>query len=539
MAGALREVLARFGVAFDDTQLKKGDKAVDGVAAKLGQLGGLLAGGLIVSKLASMGKEMLDQADALAKQSSALGLSTTEMQEWQHAAILSGSSAEGFTDAFTKFNKNVADASRGTGPAADALRKLGISATDSAGNLSKPIELLDGVAEGLNKIESPARRTEVAMSLFGKSGAKLLPLFSQGAEGMKKLRAEVADLGGGFSPEFAKNAEDVNDSLTRLNLAWLSFKVRLGGLVLPLITRFVTAATKATAFVSKWTDKIGLLKSSANLAASAAAVLGAAFLVAGIKAIAPWIPMLALFAGLVLLGDELITMWQGGDTIIGRALDKAFGKGSSKKATEWVKSVVKSTKELFTDTERALNEFNDGLSLIWFDFSAWFAKIWIDMGTAGALALFDLENSATGVAASIQDAFATMWNAILDGAQKALEKANGVIDKIPGARALIGKLSISDDSRAATDNRANADRNAAAARSDILAKGDAKVAALATQRASIVDRSVPVVTDNSQVNITVPDGTPQQQVKAIVAAVKQAKGPSNKAKMNALVKTGG
>lgn len=535
---ALREVLARFGVSFDDRELKKGDKAVDGLSGKLSKLGGLLAGGLVLNGLKNMFFGLTEQADALAKQSSALGISIDQLQEWQHAAVLSGSSAEEFGSAFTKFNKNVVDAAKGTGPAADALRKLGVNVRDSAGKLGAPIDLLDGVADGLAKIQNPAERTEAAMSLFGKSGAKLLPLFNQGAEGIAKLRAEVQDLGGGFSPDFAKRSEDMNDAITRLNLAWLSFKVRVGGLVIPTIERFVVVATKVTSAVTKWADKTKILSEQSNLAAGAAVVLGAAFLVAGLKAIAPWLPMLALFAGLILLVDELITLWEGGDTIIGRAIDSIFGEGSAKKATEWVKSVVTDIRAFFLDTEASTAELKAGLGLIFFDLGA----------------------ATVGVATSIEDAFAKAWNAILSGAQDALGKVGDLIEKIPGGRAIVEKFVAAQSSlegaKASAGNRAEADADAAQGRRYLLDQADAAqqrqrearrqadfaAVAAAYAKPATATATVPAsqtVNAPVEVNVTVPPGTPAQQARAVGEAARKGVETSNKAKFNALVKTAG
>lgn len=387
--GALREILARFGVSFDDAALKKGDKAVDGLADKLGKLGGLLAGGLILNGLKNMIFGLAEQADILAKQSAALGISTDELQQWQHAAVLSGASAEEFSGAFTKFNKNVADAAAGTGPAADALRTLGVSVKDSAGKLGAPIDLLDGVAAGLEKVQDPAKRTQAIMALFGKSGAKLIPLFSQGADGIKKMREEVEELGGGFSSDFAKRSEAMNDSITRLNLAWLSFKVRVGGLVIPLVERFAIMATRVTSKVNKWVDATGVLSEKSNLAAAAATVLGLAFFRAGLKAIIPWLPMIAAVAAAILVVDELITLWRGGDTVIGRAIDSIFGKGSSAKVVAFGHVIA----DMFTQAGTSSDDFYRVID-----------GVWRSIVLASSIAAETVRKTWTSVGATIYDA---------------------------------------------------------------------------------------------------------------------------------------
>ncbi len=522
---ALREVLAKFGVSFDDSQLKKGDKAIDGVVEKLTGLGAALVGGAVIHGIKEFVLGMADQADALKDHADRLGVSTDALQSWQYAAKLSGVQAEEFNSSLTKFSKSVADAAAGTGPAADAFRSLGVSVQDGSGKLGQPIELLEGVAAGIAKIENPAERVQKLMQLFGKGGAALGPLFENGAENITKLRQEFEDLGGGMSPEFIERSAAMNDSIDRLNLAWLSFKTRIGGLVIPLIDQLAQKVAKITGSMTKWIDKTGALTDKTNLAVGAAVVLGTAFAVAGLKAILPWLPMIATFAGLILLVDELITLWQGGDTLIGRAIDRVFGEGTQKKVTAWLQDVVKSVQFFFADTTKGWNDFKIALELLWFDLTTSLSNGWRDFTAGIQLMLVDLVTAVGGAVADVEDAFARMFNKL---------------QSIPGASKVLGKLN--------EGNRAAVDANAAQVRAGILGQTDHDQAAIAAQRLAIVrageDRvggggGTATYTDNSQTNVTVPPGTTPQQAKQIADAVQKAKGPSNKAMFNALVKTGG
>lgn len=521
---ALRELIAKFGVSFDDTELKKGDAAVSGLADKLRALGGLLTAGAIAAGVKHFVLDLVEQADALNDQAKVLGISTTELQQWQYAAKLSGVEAGELGSALTKFNKNVAEAGDGTGPAADAFRKLGVSVKDSSGKLGQPIDLLEGIATGLKKIENPAERTNALMSLFGKAGARLGPLFEEGADGIKKLKKEFADLGGGFSDDFIESAAKMDDSVDRLSFAWLSFKSRLAGVVIPTIERFVTMGTRVIVAVSKWTDRIGLLSKSSNLAAAAAVVLGAAFLRAGITAIAPWLPMIALLAGAILLVDELITLWKGGDTIIGRALDRMFGPGTSAQATAFLRDVVKSTQDFFSNTTRGWAEFTAGVQLIWFDLVNWIKSTWIGLALA-TLFKAEFEGMTEGIQRWAK-MFVSVWTTIIEYAGKAWEivrKVADAVSNIPGAKKalenyvpglLIGKAV------------------AGAASSD--------PAAIAAQRQAIIDSSVVAPPSTSvqapvTINIDVPPGTPAQQARAVGDAAAQGARRGNQATYNALV----
>jgi hypothetical protein len=340
--GALREILASFGIEVDDKQLKKGEHGVHSFTETLKEFGEGLLTAFAVERVVEFTKELLEGADVLAKQSQALSVSAEELQGWQWAAKLSGSSAEEFSDAFTKFNRNVAAAAAGTGPAADALKALGVSVKDSTGAMGQPIDLLDGVADGLVAMQDPAKRTEAIMALFGKSGARLLPLFLEGAEGIKKLRAEVGELGAGFDEAFLENAQEVNDNLDRLKLGLKGIAIQGLGELLPGL---VELQTKGIAAI-KWV--IDLLKHSNALKAGLASfgIFGAVkaasglimlaqkagFLKAGLRGLL--LQLLPLVAAFLVL-EDVWTFLSGGKSLTGDLLAKFFGKDAPGKVREF------------------------------------------------------------------------------------------------------------------------------------------------------------------------------------------------------------
>ena len=62
-------------------------------------------------------------------------------------------------------------------------------------------------------MEDGAGKTALAIKLFGKSGADLIPLLNQGRAGIKELTDEAAKLGIVISTETAAKAEQFNDTL--------------------------------------------------------------------------------------------------------------------------------------------------------------------------------------------------------------------------------------------------------------------------------------------------------------------------------------
>lgn len=338
---ALREVLASFGIQFDkEGNLDKADKQVDGLTEKLIGLGKTLAGAFAVKEIVAFGHELLQEADALAKQSQALGVSAAELQGWQHAAALSGSSADEFSAAFTKFTRNVNEASEAAaGPAAKAFKDLGVDIKNGSDQLGAPIDLLDGVVKGLEGIQDPAKRTALVMDLFGKSGAKLLPLFSEGEEGLRKLRAEVQELGFGFDEAFLENAQEVNDNLDRLKMGLKGVGIQVLSEVLPGITEFSKGAVEVAKKIIGWLKGTKLVQAGLTaLAAKGVSMVARAIpaLIAKVGGLSKALASLRSFALRTILPflllEDAIVFLAGGKSAIGKGLDKVFGDGTAEAA---------------------------------------------------------------------------------------------------------------------------------------------------------------------------------------------------------------
>ncbi len=339
---ALRELLATFGFEVDTSALSTADGALGNITDSLASIGKGVLAAFAVEKVFEFGKEILEQADVLAKQSEMLGISTEQLQGWQHAAMLSGSSAEEFTSAFTKFTRNVNEAGEAAaGPAAKAFKALGVDIKDGLTNkLGQPIDLLDGVVAGLQDIHDPAKRTALVMDLFGKSGARLLPLLSEGPEGLAKLRAEVGELGAAFDEAFLENAQEVNDNVDRLKVGLRGLAIQVIGPMLPDLVKLTKGAIEIAKGFIAWVKQTNVTRG----VVTALAIKALPLLIGGLRQLG----MFALRAvAPFLILEDAIGFLAGDDSVLGEALDKIFGAGTAdvarKELLQWftdVKDVV-------------------------------------------------------------------------------------------------------------------------------------------------------------------------------------------------------
>jgi len=160
------------------------------------------------------------------------GASREALQELGYAAQQSGSSAGEMNHALTKLARTMAEAAGGSDEAGKAFAALGIKVTNADGTLRATDEVLVELADKFVGIDNPAKRSALAMDVFGRSGADLLPLLLEGSDGIAALRTEAIDLGLVMSSDSVKAAESFGDSMSALQQFASSLKRDLGSLLI-------------------------------------------------------------------------------------------------------------------------------------------------------------------------------------------------------------------------------------------------------------------------------------------------------------------
>lgn len=221
-------------------EIRRSMQDVEGSASSLRNAMLGLGTGLSLGGLVAFAKSGIDAADNLNKLSQKVGVSVESLSAFQYAAKLSDVSAEQLSGGLARLARAAAEAQGGTGETAEAFRALGIAVTNSSGQLKGTEDLLLDVAEQFAGIEDGAGKTALAMRLFGRAGAELIPLLNQGRSGFAELRAEAERLGIIISGNTAKAAEEFNDNLTRLSQSSEKLKIQLANELLPGLNRLVT-----------------------------------------------------------------------------------------------------------------------------------------------------------------------------------------------------------------------------------------------------------------------------------------------------------
>jgi len=314
---ALREVFASFGIEFDrEGRVPAGERRVSAMTTSMRRLGTLIGGALVVNGIRRMTSTLLDQADAMAKSAQQTGLTTREYQAFAHAAELAGVDAQAFGTAMGQLQRNAASAAQDGGSVAESFARIGVSVTDANGEVVGGAELMRRMADGLQATENPTLRTAAAMELMGRSGRRLLPMLSGGRASVDAMASELEALGGGFSPEFAARAEQINDDMTRFRLAMTSIKSTILLQFLPSATRGVQALTRWSASIAGNDQALSLLTGGMKLLGIAAAAAAAKAALSWLAAGWPILVVVLFVALLALAVEDLWVTWKGGDSVL-------------------------------------------------------------------------------------------------------------------------------------------------------------------------------------------------------------------------------
>jgi hypothetical protein len=200
---------------------------------------GLAMGAAIATGTAALITHSLDSADALYKLAQSAGTTTETLSILNYAAGLSNVSSEELGKGLEKLSKSAFSAQNGNQALTNVFTRLKVSATDATGHLKDSGVLFGEIATRFAGMADGAGKTALAMTLFGKAGAGLIPLLNQYGAEQQKVNEEAHRFGLVLSSSTAKLASDAHDNLDRLRLVFQGLGYSLLGATLPAISNLV------------------------------------------------------------------------------------------------------------------------------------------------------------------------------------------------------------------------------------------------------------------------------------------------------------
>lgn len=251
----------------------------EGSASKTAKQVGKVLGAAAVAAaagLAVMVKRSIDLADDMSKAAQKIGVTTESLSQMRYAADLAGVAAASLDKSLLKLNRAMSEATiTSTSKAAMAFKALGVEVQNADGSLRSSDAVFDDLADKMSGMRDGATKTALAMDIFGKSGADLIPLLNGGSAAMAEARAEADALGQTIDGKAAKAAEQFNDNLSRLS------KVMSGAVLQATQSLIPLMANMSDEMVKTAKDTDAMRGASESLVTGFRLLISAAILVKG------------------------------------------------------------------------------------------------------------------------------------------------------------------------------------------------------------------------------------------------------------------
>ena len=285
-----------------------------------------------VTGIGAMVKKALDTADAMGKLSQKTGVSTEALSVLNIAAKTADASFEQISGALVKFNKGMGDLDRGSKEAGEAVRLL-FGNSKALEGLNTEQRLLK-VTDAIGRMESGYRKTRAAQDFFGKSGADLIPLMNDLADGGFERAAEKArKLGLIIDQDLAEAVQRANDNMEDLRLAAEGAATQFAAGLAPAVADASKALLEATTG-----EGVNGIRKVGEIVGAVLKGIASAFIVAG-KAVGAW------FESIVEGFDDLIERFK----IAGQIFTTAPSNWGAvfEKANQQVKKAAENRKAIF------------------------------------------------------------------------------------------------------------------------------------------------------------------------------------------------
>ncbi len=241
------------GLKFKD-QISAGWDVLNGNYEALGTVLGALPGplgeiGQIAGEtLGKMIKDTEEAAEGYRKLSAATGASVEFLSGFKEAADDVRVSGEAVDSALTKFARGlggikdvtdgVAESGKGV---AGTLAELGIAAGDAEGHMRPMADLLPAVAEAFRNMADGPQKTAIAIQLFGKQGAELIPILNKGKEGLGEMMKAAEEAGLTMSGKTVDAVNKLKEAQDQLGDSWGALSRKIGTAAIPALTSIVDA----------------------------------------------------------------------------------------------------------------------------------------------------------------------------------------------------------------------------------------------------------------------------------------------------------
>ena len=239
----VRELVTVLGFEVDEAKIGRYEKAIRVVKQRV--RAATIATGVFTGAVAFVTRQIAKEGEEIFRTAQRLKMSSDALQEWRFAAKSSNVAVATFNASLDSFSRRVGLASRGTGPAVEALARLRIQVRESNGEIKDMDELLLETFHALEGFEEGFKRNQLAADLFNMSGQAMNQMLANGVDGLMKMRQRAHELGGVMT-------KDLTEQSVKTVQAWTDFMFIIKGVRNVLAIELLPAMSKTLQSWGSW-----------------------------------------------------------------------------------------------------------------------------------------------------------------------------------------------------------------------------------------------------------------------------------------------
>ncbi|MDB6017663.1 MAG: hypothetical protein JWR19_2152 [Pedosphaera sp.] len=190
-----------------------------------------------IEGLGEMAKGVLELGSQMNVLKARIGASIPELMAIRKILAENGGAAEDVTMLIGHMQKSIEEATEKGGPLEKVFGDMNLS-VEKLSTLS-PGQQFRSIAEGIASIESPAKKTQLAMAIFGRTGGEVVGAFSN----IQKVTAAF-ESNGLFSQIITRNAEGFHEVEVNLNRLAMNGTKAMAGFLDQIIPEFTETFEK-------------------------------------------------------------------------------------------------------------------------------------------------------------------------------------------------------------------------------------------------------------------------------------------------------
>lgn len=188
-----------------------------------------ISGGAAVGFAAKTVSGFMDVGSETLKLQRYMGGTAEDASRLRFAAQQTGTDIDGLGKAMGIASKNIESGK-------DKFAQFGIATKDADGKTRSMNDILMDTADKFEKMPNGAEKTAMALQLFGRAGADMIPMLNRGSDGLKALEAETDKYGLVLSKDNLDAVKKAKEAQRELTAEWQGVEVQIGSRVLPAVS---------------------------------------------------------------------------------------------------------------------------------------------------------------------------------------------------------------------------------------------------------------------------------------------------------------